>query len=69
MCRNAGLGDEPRKLIQMLKAMTLVDVILPTRKGVDIRLQCVSKPDKDLAWMLQKLQIVPPERLKKDYQL
>ncbi len=69
MCRNAGLGDEPRKVIQLLKAMTLVDVILPTRKGIDIRLQCVSKPDRDLAWMLQKLQLIPPERLTKEYKL
>jgi hypothetical protein len=69
LCKNAGLGDEPRKLIQSLKAMMLVDVILPTRKGIDIRLQCVSKPDKDLAWMLEKLQLFPPERLTKDYEL
>jgi transposase len=67
MCKNAGLGDEPRKLIQLLKGLTLVDVILPTRKGIDIKLQCVSKPDKDLAWMLQKLQLLPPERLTKHY--
>ena len=29
----------------------------------------VSKPDKDLAWMLQKLQIIPPDRLTKEYKL
>ncbi len=63
MCRNAGIGDEPRKLIQMLKAMTRVDIIPPTGKGIDTGLQCVPKPGKDFAWMFQKLQIVPPDRL------
>ncbi len=63
MCNNADLGDEPRKIIELLKRITLVDVILPTRKGIDIRLRCISKPERDLAMMLQKLQLIPPSRL------
>jgi transposase len=63
MCKQAGLGDEPRKVIQEIKKLQLTDVILPTRKGVDIRLRCVSTPEPDLAMLLQKLKLKPPVRL------
>jgi transposase len=63
MCKQAGLGDEPRKVIQEIKKLQLTDVILPTRKGVDIRLRCVPTPDPDLAMLLQKLKLKPPTRL------
>ena len=63
MCKQAGLGDEPRKVIQEIKKLQLTDVVLPTRKGVDIRLRCVSTPEPDLALLLQKLKLKPPARL------
>ena len=63
MCKQAGLGDEPRKVIQEIKKLQLTDVILPTRKGVDVRLRCVSTPEPDLAMLLQKLKLKPPVRL------
>lgn len=63
MCKQAGLGDEPRKVIAELKNLQLTDVVLPTRKGVDIRLRCVSKPDADLALLMHKLKLKPPARL------
>lgn len=63
MCKQAGLGNEPRKVIQEMKKLQLTDVVLPTRNGVDIRLRCVSKPDSDLALLLHKLKLKPPTRL------
>lgn len=63
MCKQAGLGDEPRKVIEEIKKLQLLDVILPTRNGVDIRLRCVSTPEPDLALLLQKLKLKPPARL------
>lgn len=63
MCRQAGLGDEPRKIIEEIKKLQLVDVVLPTRKGVEIRLRCVTAPDPELAFVLQKLKLKPPKRL------
>lgn len=63
MCKQAGLGDEPRKVIQEIKKLQLTDVVLPTRNGVDIRLRCVSTPEPDLAMLLQKLKLKPPARL------
>jgi transposase len=63
MCKQAGLGNEPRIVVEELKHLSLVDVVLPTRKGVDIRLRCVSKPEHHLAILLHKLNLRPPPRL------
>ena len=63
MCKQAGLGDEPRKVIEEIKKLQLTDVVLPTRNGVDIRLRCVSTPEPDLATLLQRLKLKPPARL------
>jgi transposase len=63
MCKNAELGDEPRQVIEEIKNLTLTDVVLPTRKGTEIRLRCINKPDKHLAILLHKLRMQPPLRL------
>jgi len=65
MCKHAGLGTEPRKVIEEIKQLTMMDVVLPTRNGVDIRMRCISKPEKSLAVLLHKLKLYPPERLQK----
>lgn len=64
LCKQAGLGNEPRKVVKEIKNISLTDVVLPTRKGIDIRLRCVSKPDKSLAIIVQKLNLHLPSRLK-----
>jgi transposase len=64
MCRQAGLGHDPRKIIEEIKNLQLVDVVLLTRTGVDIRLRCVTAPAPELAMILQKLKLKPPKRLK-----
>lgn len=66
MCKNTGLGDEPRQVIEEIKNLTLTDVVLPTKKGIEIRLRCVNKPDKHLAILLHKLRMQPPLRLQQD---
>lgn len=63
MCQQAGLGDEPRRIIQEFKNLQMHDVILPTRKGIDIRLRCVAKPDPHVAFLLHKLKLSPPMRI------
>jgi hypothetical protein len=63
MCRQAGLGDEPRKIIEEIKKLQLVDIVLPTRKGMEIHLPCVTAPDPELAIVLQKLKLNPPKSL------
>lgn len=63
LCKQAGLGNEPRKVIQELQKLHLTDVVLPTQNGVEIRLRCVTKPESDLAQLLQRLKLKPPARL------
>ena len=63
MCKRAGLGNEPRVVLEEIKNLNLVDVVLLTRAGFEIRLRCVSKPENHLAILLQKLNLHVPSRL------
>ncbi len=63
MCKQAGLGNEPRTIVEEIRKLNVVDVVLPTRSGQEIRLRCVSKPEKHLAMLLQKLNLHPPAKL------
>jgi len=69
MCKNSGLGNEPRKIIDEIKRIKLTDVILPTKKGVEIRLPCVSKPDDHQRILLQHLGLKIPARLTKNHKM
>jgi transposase len=55
LCQRAGLGHEPRRVLDELGNLRLVDVVLPTRQGVDIRKRCVTKPTDHQAILLQHL--------------
>jgi len=44
LCRQSGLGDEPRRVLDELSRIRLVDMVLPTRSGMEIRRRCVSQP-------------------------
>ena len=63
LCKQAGLGNEPRTVIEEIRNLTLVDVVFPTRTGRELRLRCVTKPEQHLAILLQKLGLRPPPRL------
>jgi transposase len=67
MAKHAGLGNEPRTILEEIKNLTLVDVVLMTHTGTEIKLRCVSKPEQHLAILLQKLNLRPPERLAPKY--
>jgi hypothetical protein len=62
MCRRAGLGDEPRKVLEEITTLNLADIVLPTRGGPELRLRCVLKPEKHLAILLDHLNLKPPMR-------
>jgi transposase len=64
MCNNAGLGNEPRKIVDEFKHIRLTDVILPTKKGMEIKLHCISSPDEHQKILLQHLKMNLPSRLK-----
>ena len=46
MCRIAGLGDEPRKALDEISQIQMVDVALRTRTGVKIRRRSIAQPTK-----------------------
>lgn len=54
-CRQAGLGDEPRKVFAELSEIALVDVLLPTRNGVTLPKRCISQPNPHQLILLQRL--------------
>ena len=61
-CRDAGLGHEPRKVFQEISQIKLTDVILPTRKGKEIKLRCIEAPSRHQAILLQNLKMNLPKR-------
>jgi transposase len=64
-CREAGLGDEPRKVFLEISQLKLTDVILPTRNGKEIRLRCIETPSRHQAILLQHLKLNLPRRFLK----
>jgi len=51
----AGLGHEPRRVFEELDKIQLVDVVLPTREGTEIRRRCVTQPTDHQALLLAHL--------------
>ena len=64
LCRKAGLGDEPRRVLDELTEIRLVDVVLPTRDGREIRTRCVTHPTDHQQILLHHLKLSLPSRLK-----
>ena len=64
LCDRAGLGNEPRRVFKELQDIRVVDVVLPTRKVVEIRKRCVTKPSEHQQILLHKLGLQLPSRLK-----
>lgn len=60
MCQAAGLGTEPRKILDELGTIKLVDVVLPTTSGVELRRRCVTRPTKAQAILLDRLKLRLP---------
>jgi transposase len=63
LCRQVGLGDEPRRVFEQLGELRLVDVILPTSEGINIRRRCVSRPSEHQAILLERLGLQLPRYL------
>ena len=64
MCKRSGLGDEPRKALDEIAQIKVVDVTVPTKQGVTIRKRCIAQPSKAQAILLQRLQLHLPQRMK-----
>lgn len=65
MCEQCGLGQEPRRVFEELAKLRAVDVILPTRQGVEIRKRCVMEPTEHQAILLGKLGLDLPRSIKR----
>ena len=61
LCAQAGLGSEPRRVLSELSEIRLVDVILPTRDGVEIRRRCITRPSDHQQILLDHLGLRLPK--------
>jgi transposase len=69
LCRRAGLGDEPRKVLDELAQIQVIDVTVPTRKadgspGPLLHKRCVSRPTDHQAILLHHLGLHLPSRMR-----
>ena len=64
LCKRAGLGDEPRRVISELSEIRLVDVVLPTDNGREIRNRCVARPTEHQRILIDKLGLRLPTRIR-----
>ena len=65
LCKSKGLGTEPRKVLEEIKQVKLVDVILATSQGREVRLRTIARPEKPTQLLLHKLGWHLPEALTK----
>ena len=63
-CKRAGLGDEPRRVISELSEIRMVDVVLPTDSGHEIRNRCVARPTEHQRILIDKLGLRLPTRIR-----
>ena len=65
MVKGCGLGDEPRRVLAELSKISLMDVVLPTSSGIDIRKRCITRPTDHQEILLQHLGLNIPRQFKK----
>jgi transposase len=64
LCQKAGLGNEPRQVLDEISQIKAVDVIIPTQQGTTITKCCISQPTEAQAILLQKLGLHLPQYMK-----
>jgi transposase len=64
MCKRAGLGDEPRQVLDEISQIKVVDVMLSTKQATNITKRCISQPTTSQAILLQKLGLHLPQYMK-----
>jgi len=62
MVQAAGLGNEPRRVFDELSKINQVDVVLPTKTGIDIRRRCITQPTEHQAILLQRMGLRLPRQ-------
>ncbi len=66
LCERCGLGNEPRRVLEELSRICAIDVVLPTREGIEIRKRCVTRPTEHQAILLHHLGLDLPSQLKQN---
>jgi len=61
LCAKTGLGNEPRRILAELSELRMMDVVLPTREGIDIRRRCISTPTEHQQILLDHLGLRLPK--------
>lgn len=64
LCRKAGLGDEPRRVLAELSELRTVDVILSTKTGPKLRTRCTTQPTAHQKTLLDHMGWKLPESLR-----
>jgi hypothetical protein len=67
--QRAGLGRSPRKLLEEFAQIQSADVVLPTTDGRQLRVRCVTTPEKALSLLLDRLGLELPKRLRLPHSL
>jgi len=62
-CHQAGLGDEPRRVLAEISEIRDMDVVLETRAGQTLRKRCVSRPSDHQRILLDRLRLAWPETI------
>ena len=62
--QRAGLGESVRKLLDEFHAIQSADVVLPATDGRELRLRCLTQPEKPLQILLQRLGLDIPKRVR-----
>lgn len=64
--RRAGLGSSPRTVLDEVHRIQSTDVVVPVADGSgrELRIRCVTRPDKAQAILLDRLGLTLPERLR-----
>jgi hypothetical protein len=62
----AGLGNSPRTILDELGRIQSTDVVLPTAENPsrELRIRCVVRPDNAQAFLLDRLGLSLPQRLR-----
>jgi transposase len=63
LCHKAGLGTEPRRVLDELGELRVVDVVLPTKDDREIRTRCVTQPSQHQRILLDRLGLKLPSHL------
>jgi transposase len=63
LCRGTGLGDEPRRVFDELGELRVMDVVLPTSEGIEIRRRCIGRPSEHQSILLERLGLQLPRYL------